>query len=85
MALELARDPGALIAPGHLTSNVPLETVQIDHAQADVFVVDEVHRRPIGRPWLSVAIDVATRCVVAIYLSMERPNAATVALLLTRG
>jgi len=84
MALELARDPGALIAPGHLTSNVPLEIVQIDHTQADVFVVDEVHRRPIGRPWLSVAIDVATRCAVAIYLSMERPNAATVALLLTR-
>lgn len=84
LAIELANDPDALIAPGHLTSNIPLEIVQIDHTQADVFVVDEVDRKPIGRPWLSVAIDVATRCIVAIYLSMERPNAATVALLLTR-
>jgi putative transposase len=83
-AMQLANDPGALIPPGHLVSNIPLEWVQIDHTQADVFVVDERLRKPIGRPWLSVAIDVATRCVVAIYVTMERPNAATVALLLTR-
>lgn len=84
VATQLANEPNALIAPGHLVSNTPLEIVQIDHTQADVFVVDEVHRKNIGRPWLSVAIDVATRCVLAIYLAMERPNAATVALLLTR-
>ena len=84
MAAQLANDPNALIPPGHLTSEIPLEIVQIDHTQADVFVVDEIYRKPIGRPWLSVAIDVATRCIVAIYLSTERPNAATVALLLTR-
>lgn len=84
MAMKLADEPNALIPPGHLVSNIPLELVQIDHTQSDVFVVDERSRKPIGRPWLSVAIDVATRCVVAIYLAMERPNAATVALLLTR-
>lgn len=83
-ATQLASDPSALIAPGHLTSHIPLEWVQIDHTQADLFVVNESNRQPIGRPWLSVAIDVATRCVVAIYVAMERPNAATVALLLTR-
>ena len=84
VAMKLANEPEALIPPGHLVSNTPLEIVQIDHTQADAFVVDDIHRKPIGRPWLSVAIDVATRCVVAIYLAMERPNAATVALLLTR-
>lgn len=47
-------------------------------------LVDAFGRRPIGRPWLSLAIDVATRCVVGFYVSMERPGAATVALLLTR-
>jgi putative transposase len=82
--MKLANEPEARIPPGHLISNTPLEIVQIDHTQADAFVVDDIHRKPIGRPWLSVAIDVATRCVVAIYLAMERPNAATVALLLTR-
>jgi putative transposase len=49
-----------------------------------VIVVDDWFRRPIGRPWLTIAIDVATRCVVGMYLGMDRPSAATVALLLTR-
>jgi len=80
----LAADPSAMVAPGQLVADTVLEIVQIDHTQADVFVVDERTRRPIGRPWLSVAIDVASRCVVGIYVAMERPNAAVVALLLTR-
>lgn len=83
-ALALANEPGALVPPGHLVATRPLELVQIDHTQADVFVVDEATRRAIGRPWLSVAIDVASRAVVGIFLAMERPNAAAVALLLTR-
>jgi putative transposase len=83
-AAALAAQPGALIPPGHLVAARPLQLVQIDHTQADVFVVDEVTRKTIGRPWLTVAIDIASRCLLAIYLSMERPNAATVALLLTR-
>jgi putative transposase len=41
----------------------PLAVVQIDHTVADVFLVDPVSRQPIGRPTLTVAIDVATRCV----------------------
>jgi transposase InsO family protein len=57
-------------APGSLEAAHPLEIVQVDHTQSDVFVVDRWTRRPIGRPWLSVAIDVATRCVVAIFLAM---------------
>ena len=84
MALALANEPGAAIPPGHLVATKPLELVQIDHTQADVFVVDEATRRSIGRPWLSLAIDVASRAVVGIYLAMERPNAAAVALLMTR-
>jgi putative transposase len=55
-----------------------------DHTQADVFVVDPLYWKLAKRPWISVAIDVATRCVVAVYLSLDRTNAATVALLLTR-
>lgn len=83
-ALALADEPGAAIPPGHLIATKPLELVQIDHTQADIFIVDEATRRAIGRPWLSVAIDVASRTVLGIYLAIERPNAAAVALLLTR-
>jgi hypothetical protein len=35
-----------------------LEQVQVDHTPVDVIVVDERHRLPIGRPYLTVAIDV---------------------------
>ena len=83
-ANRLANSPDALIAPGALHAAHPLDIVQIDHTQADVFVVDRFDRRTLGRPWLSVAIDVSTRCVLGIYLGMERPNAATVALLISR-
>ncbi|MGW4094292.1 DNA-binding domain-containing protein [Nocardia sp. NPDC004750] len=34
-----------------------LERVQIDHTPADVIVVDELHRLPIGRPYVTAAID----------------------------
>lgn len=83
-AALLANEPGAQVPPGNFVASAPLEIVQIDHTQADVELVDEWFRRAMGRPWLSVAIDVATRCVVAIYVAMERPNAGTVALLLSR-
>src|SRR5438105_4169855 len=41
----------------------PLELVQVDHTLADVIVVDEQQRLPPGRPWLTLAIDVASRAV----------------------
>lgn len=57
-----------------------LQVVQIDHTPVDIFVVDTVHRRPIQRPWLTLAIDVASRMVAGFYLSLEAPSAASVAL-----
>ena len=65
-AAKLAADPDALIAPGNFGAAKPLDIVQVDHTQADVVVVDEYFRRAMGRPWLSVAIDLATRGSVAI-------------------
>lgn len=54
--------------------------VQIDHTLVDLFVVDSAHRRPIQRPWLTLAIDVASRMVAGFYLSLEAPSSASVAL-----
>lgn len=82
--LAASQDPSAAVAPGSFGAAHPLDVVQIDHTQADVFVVDRFSRHTLGRPWLSVAIDIATRCVVAFFVGMERPNAATVALLVSR-
>ena len=83
-ASRLANAPGAQVPPAHLVAAEPMELVQIDHTQSDLVVVDERWRKPIGRPWITLAIDIASRCVVGVYIAMERPSAATVALLLTR-
>jgi putative transposase len=80
----LAARPDAKIAPGSFGATWPLEIVQIDHTPADVTIVDRFTRRAIGRPWLTLAIDLATRTVPAFFVGLERPSAATVALLVSR-
>lgn len=56
----------------------PLSVIQIDHTPADIIVVDEHHRKAIGRPTLTLAIDVRTRMIVGYCISMEKPGAAAV-------
>ena len=74
-----------LATPGCLTAITPLDIVQIDHTKADVTVVDPVTRRPLGRPTLTVAIDVSTRMVLGFHLSLEPPSLLAVALCLTHA
>jgi putative transposase len=68
-----------------LSASEPLELVQIDHTLVDVIVVDEWDRQAIGRPWLSLAIDVATRNVLGFFLSLKTPSAAAVAMTISRA
>jgi putative transposase len=67
--------------PGSLAAAHALALVQIDHTRADIQLVDENDpSRVIGRPWLTLAVDVATRAVAGYYLSMEAPSAISVAM-----
>jgi putative transposase len=68
-----------------LSASEPLELVQIDHTLVDVIVVDDLHRKPIWRPWLSLVIDVATRNVLGFFLSLRAPSATAVALAISRA
>lgn len=61
-------------------SDYAFQIVQIDHTLVDLFIVDTVHRRPLQRPWLTLAIDVASRMVAGFYLSLESPSSTSVAL-----
>jgi len=71
---------------GHIDASILLECVQIDHTPADVILVSEFDRRiPIGRPWVTLAIDVATRMVVGIYISLDAPSAISVAMCLANA
>lgn len=60
----------------------PLEQVQIDHTVIDLIVVGERDRQPIGRPYLTLAIDVFTRCVLGMVVTLEAPSAVSVGLCL---
>ena len=66
-------------------TSAPLARVQMDHSPVDVIVVDEVSREPIGRPSLTLAIDVFTRCIVGMLLTLEAPSATSVGLCLAHA
>jgi putative transposase len=67
--------------PGHFPgADWPLAVVQIDHTKFDIMLVDDIHRLCIGRPWVTLAIDVFSRMVVGIYVSLEPPNSMSVGL-----
>lgn len=53
--------------------------VQFDRTLVIVIVVDRVHRKPLQRPWLTLAID-PSRMVAGFYLTLEPPSALSVAL-----
>ncbi|WP_455757061.1 transposase [Sulfurimonas sp.] len=53
---------------------MPLDVIQIDHTKVDVMLVDEETREEIGRPYITVAIDVYSRIVYGFYISLEAPS-----------
>jgi len=77
-----APEPGAFPAE---ELQGPLSVVQIDHTKLDVIVVDDVTRGPVGRPWLTLAIDVFSRMVVGFYVALDPPSAASVGLCLAQA
>lgn len=77
---RLARREGRKVAekripkPGRLHVLVPLEMYQIDHTLVDVIVISSETAAPIGRPWLTVVIDVCTRMVVGFTIGLDAPS-----------
>ncbi len=51
-----------------------LNVVQMDHTRGNVFLVDSVDRKPIGRPWITLLICVYSRCIVGFLVSMNSPS-----------
>lgn len=72
--------------PGHVEATRFLERVEIDHTPMDVIAKsDDSLCEYVGRPWLTVAIDVCTRCILGIHIGFEPPSALSVALCLTHA
>ncbi len=82
---KAVRDKYAPIQGVFPGANWPLAVVQIDHTLVDVILVDDVHRCPVGRPWITLAIDVFSRMVTGFYVSFDPPNAMAVGLCLAHA
>lgn len=72
--VELQEDPEA-----------PLDVVEIDHTVADLFVVSDGLRIPIGRPTIALAVDRCTRMPFGLYIGFEPPSVLTVMQCLKNG
>jgi putative transposase len=67
--------------PGHFpNADYPLAVMQIDHTPADIILVDDNHRQPIGRPWITLAIDVYSRMVTGYHIAFDPPSETSVAM-----
>lgn len=63
----------------------PLAVVQIDHTPVDIILVDDIYRLPIGRPWITLAMDINTRMVTGYYLSFDPPSETSVAMCVSQS
>jgi putative transposase len=79
-----ARQRFVPVRPG-LRPRSPLDVVQIDHTKVDIQLVDDRLRAVLGRPWLTLLLDVFSRSVLGFYLSLDAPSAAGVAMAIAQG
>lgn len=82
---DKARNLFAPIMGNFPGADFPLAVVQIDHTEADIIVVEEITRLPMGRPTITLAIDVFSRMVMGCYVSMEKPSAVAAGMCLARA
>ncbi|WP_308909459.1 Mu transposase C-terminal domain-containing protein [Pseudokordiimonas caeni] len=71
--------------PHHHEVPWPLDEIQVDHTPMDVLLDLEAFGLGKKRPWLTLAIDVATRMVFGYYIGLKAPTARTTGLALMMG
>lgn len=52
----------------------PFQYVHIDHTELDIELISSRTGKPLGRPWLTLAVDAWSRRIVAFYLSFDTPS-----------
>ena len=82
---KAARDSYAPIKGRFPGAETPLSVVQVDHTPVDIILVDDIHRLPIGRPWLTLLIDVFSRMVLGFYISFDPPGNLSLGLCLAQA
>lgn len=73
-----ARKHFGAAGPGEIASR-PLQIVQADHTPIDLALVSEELGLPCSRAWLTVLIDVYTRCIIGFHISFDPPSFVSIA------
>ncbi|MBA5607379.1 transposase family protein [Duganella sp. FT3S] len=55
-----------------------LERIEVDHTPLDLLIIDEETNLPLGRPWLTVAIDKYSRAILGFYVAFHEPSSFTI-------
>lgn len=73
--------------PGYIHAPHPLDVCQIDHTPTDINFVEVVDGGGVfvGRPYLTIITDVATRSILGFCLTLEKPSVLSVALCLAQA
>ena len=66
-------------------ANRPWDIVHVDHTKLDVILVDRETRQPMGRAWITLAEDAATRVIVGFHISLDAPSALSVGLCVSQA
>jgi len=61
-------------------ADYPLAVIQIDHTPIDLILVDDEERLPIGKAYLTIAIDVYSRMLAGFVVTLEAPSAMSAGL-----
>ncbi len=64
---------------GELGAEHLLQKVEIDHTVADIVVLDDYSYMPLGRPYITLALEILSRSVLGLYIGFEPPSFASVA------
>jgi len=70
---------------GLKSSKAPLALVQIDHCLLDVILLNRETGEPMGRPWITLAIDHYSKMVIGYHISMDPPGTNSLALCLSNA
>jgi len=83
--VKKARDKFRPVPGTHPGGAYPLDVVQADHTVLDIIVVDERHRKPIGRPSLTLLVCLYSRMITGYYLSLDPPSETSIGLAMAQS
>lgn len=64
---------------GHFAVARPLSRAEIDHTLLDIVVTDDITGHALGRPYITICVDVYSRAILGFHIGFNPPSFLTVA------